>query len=323
MRVGIISQRLRAILRRGSLLLLIFAAPAALYAVSDLQQLGGDAIFLPAGEKLFQIVTIFTNYDRVMDILVASIAIGLPVLCLAMRRGVVPGLAAVPMVLLWVTFLAAPFAWKGTYLLDTRLAVMLDFMVFAGFVPGRWPNGLSMGAIGTLAGLFAGRMALLTTVWAVHNADIADVRRALEPVQPGEAVYVASNAAPGNPRWRKLSNGVRTDVHLGALALIEHRAYWPFEFDNASQQPLETNEPYRTLATRIADLPDRDRTAAANVCGFGYVLLTGANAVPELPAERFRLLIQSGYAALYKVTRCQTAIHACGPPADRPGSACS
>ena len=53
-----------------------------------------------------------------------------------------------------------------------------------------------------------------------------------------------------------LSNGARTDEHLGALALIEHRAYWPFEFDNASQQPIETREPYRSLAIRVGSMPD-------------------------------------------------------------------
>ena len=63
-----------------------------------------------------------------------------------MRRGRVPGPAGVAMIGLWVGFLAAPYAWKGTYHLDTRLAVMLDFMLFAGFVPGAWPRGVRLGA---------------------------------------------------------------------------------------------------------------------------------------------------------------------------------
>ena len=55
------------------------------------------------------------------------------------------------------------------------------------------------------------------------------------------------------------------------------------------------------------------RTATADVCGFDYVLLTGADAAPGLPPERFRLLSRSGFAALYGITRCRA-------PADRPGS---
>jgi hypothetical protein len=109
----------------------------------------------------------------------------------------------------------------------------------------------------------------------------------------------------GNPRWRLLSNGARTDEHLGALVLIEHRAYWPFEFDNAAQQPMETLEPYRSLALRVGNLPDRAEAAVGDLCGFDFVLLLGADAVQGLPADRFRLLERSGFAALYGVRRCE------------------
>jgi hypothetical protein len=40
------------------------------------------------------------------------------------------------------------------------------------------------------------------------------------------------------------------------------------------------------------------------VCGFDYVLLTGADGVAALPADRFRLVLRSGFAALYTVVRC-------------------
>jgi hypothetical protein len=174
-----------------------------------------------------------------------------------------------------------------------------------------------VGWFGCMAGValglvFAARMALLMTAWAAHRADLVDLRTVLAPVRPGQAVYVAEaglTEAPAywaaNPRWRRLSNGARMDEHLGALALIEHRAYWPFEFDNVSQQPLETLEPYRALADRVGRMPDRAGAALADVCGFDYVLLMAADAVPALPADRFRLLVQSGYAALYAVTQCK------------------
>ncbi|HBK07675.1 MAG TPA: hypothetical protein DDZ81_17785 [Acetobacteraceae bacterium] len=301
-----------ALFRRGVFLALVFAAPAILYVASTLRQLGGDAEFLPISAKLVQLLTAFANYDRRLDMATALVAIILPALCLLLRLGRVPGAAAVPMVLLLIAFLAAPFAWKGTQSLDTRFAIMLAFMLFAGFVPVRWPPAFRVTAIAVLTLLFTARMALLTAAWAAHRTDLSDLRTVLLPVQPGQAVYVAEagpHEAPAywaaNPNWRLLSNGVRTDEHLGALALIEHRAYWPFQFDNVSQQPMETREPYRTLAERVGGLPDRDEAAVANVCGFDYVLLTGADAVPKLPPSRFRLLTQSGYAALYAVTKCK------------------
>ena len=107
-----------------------------------------------------------------------------------------------------------------------------------------------------------------------------------------------------NPHWRRLADGTRTDEHLGALVLLEHRAYWPFEFDLASQQPIETMPSYRRLADWVGSLPSRADAAVADLCGFDYVLLIDADAVPDLPPERFRLLVRSGFAALYGITRC-------------------
>ena len=304
-----------AVSGRAALLLLVFAAPGILYAVSALRQLGGDAGFLPLGAKLLQLVTTFVNYDWTLDLTTALVAIALPVMALLLRWGRVPGPAGIAMSLLLIVFLGAPFAWKGTFGLDTRFAIMLGFMLFAGFVPTRWPAWFSRVAAVVLVLLFAARMALLTTAWVAHRTDLADLRAVLVPVLPGQAVYVAEaglKEAPSywaaNPGWRLLSNGMRMDEHLGALVLIEHRAYWPFAFDNPSQQPLETREPYRTLAGRVASLPNRAAAAIADVCGFDYVLLTGADAVPDLPADRFRLVGRSGFAALYGIVRCAAPV---------------
>lgn len=301
-----------AALRRGAALLLVLAAPALLYAVSSLGSLGGDAQFMPIGDKLMQLTTVFVNYAGPLDLATTLLLIALPVIALLLGRGRAVGSAGVVMALLLATFFATPYAWKGTYFLDTRFAIMLGFMVFAGFAPARWPTGLRR-LVGTaLALLFATRMAVLTVAWAARASDIADLRSVLAVVQPGQALYVAEagvDEAPaywaGNPGWRLLSSGMRTDEHLAALALIERRAYWPFEFDMPSQQPIRTLEPYRTLANRVGHLPNRAEAAAADVCGFDYVLLMDADAVPALPASRFRLLAGSSYAALYGIIDCK------------------
>jgi predicted anti-sigma-YlaC factor YlaD len=299
------------IARRTLVLALVFAAPVALYALSDLRRLGGDATFLPTGEKLLQLVTTFVNYNWPLDVATACCAIALPILGVLLRWGRVPGPAAIAIALLLVIFLAAPFGWKGTFLLDTRFAIMLGFMLFAGFVPTNVPTPVRHTVTAALVLLFAARLTLLTTAWFQHRTDLADLRTALAPVRPGQAIYVAEASLDEAPAYwhtnhRLLSNGIRTDEHLGALILIEHRAYWPFGFDNPSQQPIETREPYRTLANKIGSLPNRTTTATADLCGFDDVLLTGADAVPDLPPDRFRLLTRSGYAALYAITACKS-----------------
>ena len=302
-----IVQNPRGILRRGLALAAVFAMPAMLYVLSALQSLGGDAEYLPFGDKLAEIATIFTNYAWTLDRATAVIAIGIPALGVLCRWGRVPGPAAYAICLLAIAFLAAPFAWKGTYLLDTRFAVMLGFMLFAGFVPKRLPRI----AVSAIALIFASRIVLLTIVWADHRTDLADLRVVLQPVQPGQAVYVAQAGQQerpaywaANPHWRALSDGTRTDEHWAALTLIERRAYWPFQFDMPSQQPIETLEPYRTLAGKVGHVPTWAEAAVADVCGFDWVLLLEADALPDLPPARFRVAVRSGFAALYRIEAC-------------------
>jgi hypothetical protein len=108
-----------------------------------------------------------------------------------------------------------------------------------------------------------------------------------------------------DPHWQRLTDGITLGANLGALVLIEHRAWWPFEFDNLSQQPIRTLQPYRSLALRAVSLADRTRLLTMDLCGFDAVLLTDAEAVPPLPADRFRRLAGTGFAQLYAVTVCK------------------
>lgn len=305
--------RPRPAVMRAAVLSLVFAVPAALYLMSALPGLGGDAIWVSVTDKLLQLGTTFDNYDWPLDSLTFAAAFGIPCACGVLGLGRFPRPAAIAICLLLAIYAAAPFGWKGTFLLDTRFSITLGLMMFAGFVPrSGWPVPLRLAAGGTLASLFAARLAILATVWAGHNTVLADVRAALAPVRPGQAVYVADASiaeAPdywaANPYSLELSNGFPVSGHLGALVLLEHRAYWPFEFDVPSQQPIRTQEPYAGLAAKVGSMPDRRTTAAADLCGFDWVLLTDAEAVPRLPADRFRLVTDAGFAALYEIERCR------------------
>jgi hypothetical protein len=267
----------RGVIARGTVLVLVFASPAILYAVSALRGLGGDAAFLPVGAKLLQLATTFVNYNWTLDMMTAAVAIGVPTLGVLLRRGRVPGPAAVAMVLLLIVFLGAPFAWKGTFGLDTRFAIMLGFMLFAGFVPTRWPVGGGRVVTMLVVLLFGVRMGLLTTAWAAHRVDLADLRFVLKPVQPGQTVYVAEaglDEAPAywgaNPGWRLLSNGARVDVHLGALVPIV-AATGPFcstirRSNRWKRANLIGRWPIVWAAFRIARRPRSRMCAASTMC---------------------------------------------------------
>jgi hypothetical protein len=106
---------------------------------------------------------------------------------------------------------------------------------------------------------------------------------------------------------RRLSDGTLVDTHLPALLLIEHRAWWPFLFDNESQQPIQGRQPYRALAWRIDAAPNpiallADDTAASRL--ITHVLVWGRAPVPgEVPTEGLKLVAGNPQAALFVVVR--------------------
>ena len=154
-------------------------------------------------------------------------------------------------------------------------------------------------------------MTVLILVWVDHREDLADLRRVLQPVQPGQAVYVAEVGiderqptgsqpalAPAVQRHspRRTSGRARLDRAPSLLAIRIRRPVAAADRD-AGTLPHPGN-------------PDRppaefQQAAVADVCGFDYVLLMEADAVPDLPTARFRLLQRSGFAALYAITHCK------------------
>jgi hypothetical protein len=88
-------------------------------------------------------------------------------------------------------------------------------------------------------------------------------------------------------------------MRQSAVSVSAESRYWSAANGDAGA----VSRPRRTGGS----LPDRATAAIANVCGFDYVLLLGADAVPELPADRFRLLVRSGFAALYTISHCKEA----------------
>jgi hypothetical protein len=169
----------------------------------------------------------------------------------------------VPVAVLLALFLALPTAFKGTYDLDTRFIMMAAVMAPAALVsramPRRAARTIGMGFML----LFSARMLLVMTVWHDWDGYLAQFRSVIASVRPGDIVM--ADRVPrgtGHEIWtsvataRRLSDRTVVDSHLPALLLIEHRAWWPFLFDDPSQQPIETRAPFRVLAARIDTSPD-------------------------------------------------------------------
>ncbi len=308
----------RAMLRSAGMRLLcavpVFALPVTLYAVSDLNGMAGDIEYLSFGAKAAQLLTPFANYWLPLDIGTGVLIAGGLVAGAAAAQLWMPPRAAIALGLLGLLYLVVPFGFKGTFALDTRFVVLAGFLLFGGMMPVALPPRTKQAVTIGIVGLFVVRMAVLGGVWWTHNADLADFRAIAASVRPGETVFVTTvtpEEAPDywnrGPLARRMSNGLRTDAHLPALLVIEHRAWWPFIFDNPSQQPLETREPYRSLAIRVGGMPphhDLEIPGRVALCGFDKVLLLGAGGEPN-PAsfahDRLRMIASADAAALYNV----------------------
>jgi hypothetical protein len=271
----------------------VFAVPAVLYLLTDLHDMASDTLFLSPLAKINQMLVPFVNYTLACDIATAAVVVGL-----ILFRRQMPARGAFVLGLTLALYIAAPFGFKGTFNLDTRFTIILGFLLFTCVAP-RVPRIAGL----AIAALFVVRMGIVAEAWHAHARDIAELRAAIADVPPGSAVFVATATGPLPVRpGRVLSNGLRTDTHVPALLVIERQAWWPFLFDNPSQQPIETREPYRRLAERVGGMPDWQDVPGLDLSGFDRLLLLNADTLPDLQADRRLILVQrAGYAALFRV----------------------
>jgi hypothetical protein len=303
-------------LARVVALMPLVAVPLGLYLLAPLALLPADTEFSSLPDKARHLAFPFVNYILTLDIVMACAVGAFLLACIAMGRCRVTPSSSLALLVIACLYLAAPSAVKGTFFVDIRFVIMLGFLLFGAVLPTDLPRAAAFAAVTVFTLLFTIRMAIVVLAWDGYRHDVEDMRAVIATVAPGSRVFVASvspEEAPdywrNGPPSRRLSNGIRTDSHLPALLLIERRAYWPFLFDNPSQQPVETLSPYRELAERAGSMPDHRVLAVrgmVNLCGFDYVLLLEAGAEPGLSdfaADRLLLVARSDFAALFRIRR--------------------
>lgn len=292
----------------------VVAVPLALYLISPLAPRTDGTEFSSFIDKGRELVLPFSNYILPLDIATAT-AVGVFLLaCIAARRCRITLGSGLTIVLTIILFLAAPWSFKGTFFVDTRFVIMLGFLLFGALLPSGLPRPFAASAIVAFGILFVIRMVVVSYAWHEHTHDLADMRAVIARVEPGSRVLVTGITPEDAPQYwqtvplsRRLSFGFHMNDHLPALLLIEHRAYWPFLFDNPSQQPVVTLPPYRELAERADLIPDyraMDVAGTADLCGYDNLLLLNSGGEPDLAhyaRDRLALVGQADIAALFRV----------------------
>jgi hypothetical protein len=320
----------RFLLVRPVLLLPVLLGPMLLSILTPLRNEPATADWMDAQAKLVQVASPFINYFFLFDAFTTLLVYGGVVLGVAAGWFVLAPRAVVAAAALAILYVACPFNLMGTSFVDTRIAIMFGFLLFAAVDPAGLPRQARRVVAAGLVALFAVRMAVVADVWVEQRRDLADLRAVIAAVPPGALVYVttvpreeAQTYWDTGPRSRMLSNILRTDYHLPALLLIERGAFWPLLFANPAQQPIRLRPAYERLAREEFEIPshadlvaDPDRGSAA-FRDFDFVLMLEADADPDLRGfvpRCLALVSWTDFAALFRVRRDSGACVTVPPP---------
>ncbi len=300
----------RPSLSRALAILPLIAAPAVLYRYSPLGDQPAGIDYLPIAGKITQLLWPFTTYNLPLDLLTAVAVVAFLLICTATNRLTAPRSTRIALATFAALYAVSPYAFKATQSLDTRFTLMFALTLFAGVRPTSLPPRFTHLAIAAAALLFTGRTALTATAWHAHNTDLADLRQIIAEIPPGARVLTAS-VSPGEapdywshtPAARRLSNTIRTDTHLPALALIERHAFWPLLFNDPSQQPIAWTAPLQSLADQAGGLIDHLSLKPTQLCHYDFLLLLSPQADPTWLVTNLTLHTTTRTAALFTIAQ--------------------
>jgi hypothetical protein len=333
--------------REGRLSLGI-AGRAAILALATLPSLwlaakalaGGEADSGAAwghGQRVAAALLPFAGYTQRLDYAVAFLFCGLVLLLAVTRRlAVAPG-TGLALALFVLLFLTTPMHANAGGNVAPRFVLFALFLTCAALQPRLMGLSLRAGQ-GLIAAMVVARTASVAWAWSHHAPQLAELRTALEHVPAGArlATVTVERTRETRPYFddqprRALVSFVyeRTDLHLGAIAVVERRAIWPFLFAYANQQPLRQVGPFADAAGHFKmllpprSILDSDRNPVTWPTGaspgwraamerswsrwpefFDYVLVLHGRAASDNASflhDRLDLVHDAGFAVLYRV----------------------
>ncbi len=331
-------QAVLGLLRRGAALTV--AALPALWLTAQAVVASQDSSVYDWGtwrERAAAFLTPFATYHERVDLATAALFCLLLLAVLLTGRLRIRLMTGLCLAVAAVLFLAVPQTTSfGPAVVAPRFAVFAAFLICAGARPdlsGR-PAILAKSLV---ALLLATKLAVIGLAWRAWEPQLADLRRALQAVEPGSrvATVTVGRSAASRPYFEdQIARAMlsftrfRADANLGALAVLDRGAVWPALFAYTGQQPLARIGPFAGHPIVMNPLPSRDILDADRAPGqwnpslpaakredtesawarwrqeFDYVLVIHAGAAADhdsfLP-DRLALVRRDGFAALYRV----------------------
>jgi hypothetical protein len=266
--------------------------------------------------KLQGLAMPFASYSPALDVLAVTAIVLLYLL--QIRRGgcrVQAGLllAAAGLLLMYPL---VPSVWLTAANIDSRLPVYAALLALGGIAPEGPPARDVRVATVAVAVLLLARVAVVAGTWAGANPEIAQFRRVITAIAPGQRVIVVVGDPKVPPAGGAYHGG---PITLVPLLTIDRQAFWPTLFASRTLQPLHVKPPFLDISVDQAEAPpvtalvrptQRTLTLTPYVrdwrSHFDYLLLVGAADLPPdlgLPPEALQRLDGTENFALFAIRK--------------------
>jgi hypothetical protein len=327
----------RAAFVQGCGLGIVVLGPFGLYLASPLAVAPIGNSWIGETDKLKFLLAPVLNYYPALDLVTMGCLIVAFIVCMAFGRVTISRPVCVFTIALFIAYPFLPFETKTAIFVDVRFVVFLGFLVFCVFTPRQLPRLIVTTISILLISLFLLRTGVVARVWYGQRQDLADLRLAIKPIEPGSRVLVVTIQGPGADRFKAGGDpalqpeappgrflsiiGTPTYWYIAALVAIERHAFWPLLFSSEDKQPLEVLPPYKEISVSngslplyqglaLDDIPARDLKNFPYVANwrsrFDYVLVLNAGMAGDLRnflPDRLEWLDQTGIAALFRIKK--------------------
>ena len=323
------------------LMLVPFIVPAAFYLRAPINESDADQghgllnavkqyywawVAEPPGLKSYGVLGPFLTYDRLLDVAAVLLVLFVLGLCAMSRRlRVTPAVGGVFAVLM-IAYPIIPFTLMKTSWVDQRLPILAGFLIFAGTLPRLPTRRTTMLIAAALAVAIGARTFEIAVDWSGRDAVLADFRQVIAPVAAGDRVLVVQaerngdiDAMVNRPDSVRSMRDNDSTMHLPALLVFEHKAFWPLLFSAPSKQPVKVLPSYTELSLPegelpwiggLADLDPGTLKFAPYLPGwekkFDWVLVMRPAEAPhgyDLLPDRLEPATQGKIAALYRIKK--------------------
>jgi hypothetical protein len=287
--------RLRPVRAIGKLILAAvpFLPPSAIYLLLTPKADGGHISYLPIKLKITGFLSIFGISNLPFDVTCFAIA-ALATSFAFWRRWVrLHPAMAVPLGLLFFTYLVMPDELATASGADRRIPLLLALLLVAG---SRWTAPVTAAArafAGAAFLLFFVRLSVLGWTWLESDRFYAQLLPALDEIPAGSRVAVAIPPDAGLFPPAPL-------LHFPALAVVRRDAFVPTLFAFPAQQPIALRQHYAALARQLpagrlwAALVERtaplDSAERATLAEYDFVIFEGRRPFAVQPSNELSLL---------------------------------